>query len=107
MPYLLVVGQYEELLRKIFRCDANGHIEFGMAHSIGPANGIEALVNRIEFRDYIMEGFVKYFLRVVPVANGLQLEIELTGMNRDKYVLSGVQAYISWAGLSSVVTSGA
>jgi hypothetical protein len=54
------------------------------------------------FEDYVMEGGVHYALRASPHPRGLQLEIQLTGMNRDRFVPDFVRRYVTWAGLEPI-----
>jgi hypothetical protein len=97
---LIVAGNFTEVLRGLFHLDDERHLRFGPARSCGPVDTPDALSNWCMFDDYIMEGGVRYALRANPHAEGLILEIQLTGTNRDRFVPAFVRDYVRWAGYS-------
>lgn len=101
-----VAGNFAYLIHRLFPHDVDGHLTFGWARTAHPVTGSSALGEWVEFRDYIMEGHVRYWLRVVPTPAGLRLEVRLVGTNRDQYIRPSLQDYIRWAGLSPVAVLG-
>jgi hypothetical protein len=96
---LLVPGAYPEVLRTLFQCGEDGRLVFGSARGVIAVSSLEVLADWVEFRDYIMEGHVRYDLRARPDPRGLLLDIRLKGDVRDKHVESFVARYVGWTGL--------
>lgn len=96
---LLIRGEYEDICNRLFQVGTDGRMMFGPAFSKESNANLGHLSDWTEFTDYIMEGFISYFLRVRKSSDGLVLDIKLTGSNRDRYVSPSVKAYIRWAGL--------
>ena len=72
-----VAGNPDVVLRKLFRLTGDGHLEFGPAGvSTDPVGDSSALPSGVDFRDYVLEGFVRYHLRAVATSAGLRLEVE-------------------------------
>jgi hypothetical protein len=97
---IVVAGNFTEVLPGLFRLDDERHLRFGPARSRNPVQTLDALSNWCMFDDHIMEGGVRYALRARPHAEGLTLEIQLTGTNRDHFIPPFVRDYIRWAGFS-------
>jgi hypothetical protein len=97
----LVHGEYSDILERLFRHDPDGRVLLGTAQSREPFANLGALAEWTEFSDYIMEGGVRYALRVSRVPDGLVVEVQLKGMNRDRFVASSLKAYIGWESLEA------
>jgi hypothetical protein len=95
---LIVSGHFTEVLAKLFRLEQDAHVRFGPARSCDPVTSLAALSHWCPFDDYVMEGGVRYALRARPHAEGLMLEIQLTGSNRDRFVHHFVRDYVKLAG---------
>jgi len=67
----LIVGEYRDLLNRLFRREEGGRVRIGTALSREPLTDLGRLAEWTEFADYIMEGGVSYFLRAREVADGL------------------------------------
>ena len=102
-----VSGDYLDLLPRLFPKASDGHISFGWAKSTEPVPDLARLADWTAFRDYIMEGFVFYFVRVRALPSGLALEVRLTGSNRDGYVAPSIRQYLRWAEVEAVPHEGA
>jgi hypothetical protein len=72
-----VAGDPAVVLRRLFRPAADGHLRFGSAGvSVDPVGDVSAVAHGVEFRDYVLEGFVRYRLRAVATSAGLRVEVE-------------------------------
>lgn len=98
---LLVRGEYEDVLRRLFLRTDEGRIRLGVAQSSDVVPDLHALTAWTDFRDYVMEGSVSYAIRVSEVAEGLALDVRLKGMNRDQYVAFSLKNYIRGAGFEA------
>jgi hypothetical protein len=103
---MIVAGKFTEVLQGLFRLEQDGHVRFGPARSCDPLASLEALSDWRMFEDYVMEGFVRYALRARPHAQGLRLDVQFTGTNRDRFVGPFVRDYVRWAGFVPLDTDG-
>ncbi|MBI1248260.1 hypothetical protein GC197_10540 [bacterium] len=92
---------YDNILNQLFQVGDDGRIEIGWAKSREAVGTLDGLQESTLFSDYIMEGFVTYYLRLVRTADGCVLEVRLTGTNRDQYIPFTVRDYIKWAGIEA------
>jgi len=97
----IMAGDFADVLHRLFRLDQERHLRFGPARSQCPAAGLDALSRWCMFDDYVMEGTVRYGLRARPHPDGLLLEVQLTGTQRDCFVVPFVLDYIKWAGFAA------
>lgn len=87
-------GEPEAIVNRLFHAD-EGHLRFGSAgRTTTPASLVQVWGDGVEIRDYIMEGFVKYRIRAEKTTDGVQLEVQKFGTNRDQHVDSSVKHYI-------------
>jgi len=78
----------------LFRNSENGHLNFGLTgKSIDPTSFSEINSNFINFRDYVMEGFVSYSLRLFDAEHGARLEVKVPESPRAKYVEPTIKQY--------------
>ncbi|WP_442498736.1 hypothetical protein [Methylobacter sp. sgz302048] len=74
-------------LSSLFSTDEKGHLAFGIAGwSKEPAAGHQLLIEEVEFRGYIMEGFIRFFVSAEETPGGLRLVIRKNGSNRDAHL---------------------
>jgi hypothetical protein len=99
----IVAGDFADVLRRLFQLDPERHLRFGPARSQCPAASLDALSRWCVFDDYVMEGTVRYGLRARSHPGGLLLEVQLTGMQRDRFVVPFVRDYIKWAGFAAPI----
>jgi hypothetical protein len=95
---LIIAGKFTDVLHGLFRLEADGHVRFGPARSCDPLASLDTLEGWQLFDDYVMEGFVRYKVRALPHPRGLRLDVQLTGTDRDRFVLAFIRDYIRWAG---------
>lgn len=96
----LLDGEYPERLAGLFRRAGDGYVSLGMAHTAEPLGALEHLAEWTCFRDYLMEGFVSFFIRTRNAAPGLILEVRFSGTNRDQYVIPALKHYLRSAGIN-------
>jgi uncharacterized FAD-dependent dehydrogenase len=100
MNTLLLNGNVDNLIKSLFTTNGEGYLNFGLTGKSTKQSEISDLKNNfVEFRDYIMEGFVKYEIQAKPKEHGLELEVKLLGTNRDEYVMHQVRHYLKLAGV--------
>lgn len=101
--FLLIRGEYRDLLHQLFRREADGCVFFGGAHSRELLADLERLAEWTEFIDYLMEGSVRYSLRASDVPEGLVLAVQLNGTSRDRLVVTFLQKHIRAVGLEALL----
>lgn len=93
-----IAGSSDDLLRKLFPEDLRGGVLFGpTAYSAATRAD---LGDWASFRDYLMEGFINYDLRVLSDDSGIVIQIRPSGSNRDKYLRSHIRWILSSVQLS-------
>ena len=85
------------VVAKMVACNEDGSLDFGYsATSIGKCNP-EQLCAGADFRDYVLEGFLKYRLKMEPIENRSLLTVSGYGSNRDYAIVSAVKHYLQAA----------
>ena len=85
-----------------FLVDKNedGTLGFGYsATSIGPCDHAQLLLGA-DFRDYILEGFVKYRLQLKQSGSSSVLSVSAYGSKRDHAIVPALKHYLRSAGIS-------
>lgn len=94
---LIVKGDPTEIASSLFQ--EEGHTEklgFLMTAVSTSACKREMVFEQpIEFRDYLMEGFIKFMIQVNEHKDGLVLIVEKLGSNRDQYLESHLNQNIA------------
>ncbi len=94
LAYISIHEPIEDVAAKLITCNEDGSLSFGYsASSIGECNP-EQLGVGADFKDYILEGFVKYRLQMVPEASRSLLTVSGYGSNRDYAVVSAIKHYL-------------
>jgi hypothetical protein len=96
-----MTDDYDDVLSRLFKIGDDGRVLIGTARSRESLGNLSGLEDWTLFSDYIMEGFVTYFLRLVRTADGCVLEVRFTGTNRDRDIPFAVRDYIKWAGIEA------
>ncbi len=96
-----MTDDYHEVLSRLFTIGEDKRVLIGTARSRESLGKLDGLGEWTLFSDYIMEGFVTYFLRLVRTVDGCDLEVRFTGTNRDRYIPYAVRNYIKWAGIEA------
>ena len=92
-------GDPDDILSRLFHTD-EGRIRFGFAGCTKAAASLDQLWgDGVEIRDYIMEGFVTYRVRADKTGDGVRLEVQKLGTNRDLYVDACARHYIQSLGI--------
>ncbi|MEK6236015.1 MAG: hypothetical protein N2C14_15020, partial [Planctomycetales bacterium] len=95
-----IASDFDVILAALFRPEKSGRLALGwIGRSIHPTTSADLLVAAVDFRDNVMEGFVKFRVQIKREAPGMILVIETTGTNRDQYVPPQIRSYIQQAGL--------
>ncbi len=82
--------------------DDDKHLRFGWsAVSIHPAKPTDLQTIAYEFRDYVMEGFVSYLIRIQTHSALINFRVGLLGLNRDQYVKPQLDHCFSQAGIAA------
>lgn len=100
MIRFLIEGDCRAALARLFEADQDGYLGFGWGgRSVEPASLDDLPARPTRFRDYIMEGFLVYEIRVEDLAPGCLLSIRGEGSNRDQYIRSHARHFITTTGL--------
>lgn len=84
----------DDVTAKLIAWNEDGSLRFGYsAISVGECNP-EQFGDGADFSDYILEGFVKYRLQMVPVENRTLLKVSGYGSNRDYAIVSAIKHYL-------------
>ena len=103
MPTFVIAGQCQDIVGKLFRSEQDRRLTFGWtAQSISPTNLSDIFSAPVRFRDYIMEGFVVYTVKVDDMEPGCRLSVVGEGSNRDWSILPQVRHYILAAKMNLV-----
>lgn len=87
-------------LEALFQQDDSGHLGFGgSARPLFPESIADLLREPLEFRDYLVEGFVTYHLHARVADETLTLTASLHGTNRDRYLQGHFAFHLRQAGL--------
>lgn len=90
-------------LETFFQQEDSGHLGFGWsARTLFPATVSDILREPLEFRDYLMEGFVTYHLYAGVADETLTLTASLHGTNRDRYLPGHFAFHLRQAGFDTV-----
>ena len=97
-----IAGDPDALLATLCPIDESGHLLFGFSgHSRTASDHGRLLAGPVEIIDYLMEGFVPYFLSAERTSDGLRLHVRKTGTNRDEAVDWFVEKYVTSKGLTA------
>lgn len=96
--HFAITGDCDEVVNRLFKMCDHGHVMFGPAMSNEQISRLDELKEWTLFSDYILEGGASYFVRIVESTDTCELEIRLTGGNRDFAVPSAIRFYIEFAG---------
>lgn len=96
-----MTDDYDDVLSRLFKTEDDGKVMIGTARSREPMPDVRDLQEWTLFTDYIMEGFVTYYLRLLRKPKGCVLEVRFTGTNRDRNIPFAVRDYIKWAGIEA------
>jgi hypothetical protein len=96
-----ITDDYDDVLSRLFTIEDDGRVMIGTARSRQSLGDVADLQEWTLFTDYIMEGFVTYYLRLVKKPDECVLEVRFTGTNRDQYIPCGIRDYIRWAGIEA------
>ncbi|MEW8185898.1 MAG: hypothetical protein AB2777_20435 [Candidatus Thiodiazotropha endolucinida] len=108
MNILHIDGKPGLIAADLFSESEEGHLTFGMtARSLESATLSQLETDGITFRDYLMEGFVKFGIQLTYLDSRLQMQIKSFGSNRDEFIVSHIKFYISQAGYVATEASNA
>lgn len=93
-----IAGSSDDLLQKLFPEDSRGGVLFGPTANSAATRA--DLGNWASFRDYLMEGFITYDLRMLSDDSGVVIQVRPSGSNRDKYLRSHIRWILRSAQLS-------
>ncbi|MEW8525915.1 MAG: hypothetical protein AB2552_23025 [Candidatus Thiodiazotropha endolucinida] len=103
MSILQIQGDPKTIVDTLFSVDDDGRIVFGSGATSIEATSLEILESKsVMFRDYVMEGFVKYELFFCRQNSAIQLRVKLTGTNRDQYVIPQLKWHVNQAGYEPI-----
>lgn len=85
-----VLGDPDVLLAELCPNDQDGHVDFGSAgRSRAPTNYKHLFEGQVEFRVYVLEGFVTYTLSLKRTAEGLRFIGSTTGDSMRHQAIGG------------------
>jgi hypothetical protein len=96
---LTLKDNYDEVRSRLLTVTEDGRVTIGTAMSRDPLETFDGLEEWTLFSDYVMEGFVTYYLRLLRKGSGAVVELRLAGTNRDRYIPSAIKHYLNSAGL--------
>lgn len=96
---------HDDVLSRLFEIGEDGRASIGTAKRREIVGTLDLLEEFTLFTDYLMEGFVSYYLRLSRTDDGSVLEVRFTGTNRDQFIPSAIRGYIKWAGMKAVQES--
>lgn len=103
-----LVTSNHDPLADLFRQAEKGRLSFGLfGESKVSATPEDVLVHEVEIRDYIMEGFITYFVQAKRQHDGLLISIRKTGSNRDQHLDWAIEHYMLNQGCSATRTQAA
>lgn len=97
--------QPNDVLSRLFKIGEDGRVSIGTAKSSEIVGKLDVLDEFTLFTDYLMEGFVSYYLRFSRTDDGTVLEVRFTETNRDQYIPTAIKGYIKLAGIKAVQES--
>jgi len=93
--------QSSTVLDRLFKVDKDQHLRIGWSgRSVDPAEVGDILIRPVQFRDYVMEGFVTFTLQLTQEGEGCSLKVIGQGSNRDSYLEKQIRQYIDMTDLS-------
>ena len=92
-----------ELLQRVFSESEDGRIRFGWNAWSNRSDASEDLRSWTVVHDYIMEGGVKYEMRITDDNGSSLIEVKLLGSNRDQYVVPHIEFHLKQAGLAESI----
>jgi hypothetical protein len=97
-----LVSSEHDPLTELFLQEENGKLAFGLyGESKECVTPHDVLVREIQIRDYVMEGFITYFVKAERSDKGLLISIRKTGSNRDQHLDWAIERYIENQGFSA------
>lgn len=95
--YCTIELPIDDVIASLFALNGDGTLNCGYsARSIDSCDPTK-LESGVDFRDYILEGFVSYRLRLQPEAVGSTICIETYGSNRDYAIIPACKHYLKAA----------
>ncbi len=95
--YCTIELPIDDVIDSLFASNGDGTLVFGYsARSIESCEPTK-LESGVDFRDYILEGFVRYRLRLLPATIGSTICIETFGCNRDYAIIPAFRLYLKAA----------
>lgn len=89
-------------LHDLFQLTESGLLSFGLSgQSKLQATPEDILVREVEIRDYVMEGFITYFVSAKRQGASLLLSIRKTGGNRDQHLSWAIEHHIHSQGCTA------
>jgi len=94
--------RWDDIVRSLFGTDDNGCLTFGFAsaRTLEPASPSDLRSSFLRLRDYVMEGFVFYSLRLHESEHGCTLEVKTDDSLRSVHVASALKQYFKSAGVA-------
>ena len=102
LAYFTIESQIDDVFTWLFSSTDDGRLTFGFsATSIDPCDK-DQLESGMDFRDYILEGFVKYRLRLETATFGTVLGVAAYGDNRVDAIIPAVKHYLRAAQVDAI-----
>jgi hypothetical protein len=103
LAYFTIESPIEDVFSQLFSTSGtDGTLNFGFtASSIGPSDRAQ-LESGSDFRDYILEGFVKYRLKLAPATFGCVLGVGSFGDNRIDAIIAAIKHYLKSAEIEAI-----
>ena len=102
LAYFTIESPIDDVYDQLFSASDNGGLKFGFsASSIGPSDRVQ-IESGCDFRDYILEGFVKYRLKLELATFGCVLGVGSFGGNRVDAIIPAIKHYLKASNVDAI-----
>ena len=102
LAYFTIESPMDDVFAQLFSVSENGTLDFGYcATSIGQSDRSQ-IESGCDFRDYILEGFVKYRLKLEHATFGCVLGVGSFGDNRLDAIIPAIKHYLKSAKVDAI-----
>ena len=102
LGYFLIESPVSEVFAQIFAPQDDGRLRFGFSATSMEACDQEELKSGADFRDYILEGFVRYRLRLEKATLGTMLGVGAYDENRRDAISPAIRHYLRTAQVDAI-----
>ena len=101
LAYFAIESAVDVVFANLFSSTDDGHLTMGFSASSLAPSGRDNIESGVNFRDYILEGGVKYRLNLQQATFGCILGVEVFGENRLEYITPSIKHYLKLADIDA------